>query len=185
VNPNTKHLDPLRKEFRELQTRPLPQPWQKVKVFAVGGLRSIGFDRESELLLIVSSTGRGVVDCLSGQRVARDDSEYYEDERYLEAVGIGPLRGKILRVSGLHGGGLPTTTDDGWSVELITLDWPAYEILLLEPFASLYDSLRGKPSRFHKIGHELELRACGFSYSGHSFVVATPSDITIYGRNGA
>jgi len=179
----TKHLDPLRKELRELQTRSPPQPWQKVGEFAVGGLLSIGFDRESELLLIVSSTGRGVVDCQSGQRVARDDGEYYEDNMYLEAVGIGPLQGKILRVSGLHGGGLPVTAGDGWSVEIITLDWPACEILLLEPFASLYDSLDGKPSRFHKIGNELELRACGFSYSGHSFVVATPSDITIYGRN--
>jgi len=156
---NTKHLDPLRKELRALQTVPPPKPWHKVGAIAVGGLRAVGFDRESELLLIVSSAGRGVVDCQSGLKVARDDEEYYEDERHLEARGIGPLQGKTLRMSGLLGGGLPISTNDGWSMEVVTLDWPIHEILLLEPFASLYDSLRGKPSLFHKVGAESELRA--------------------------
>ena len=180
----TKHLDPVRKELREIQTTPPPLPWQKVRTIAVGGLLSVGFDRESDLLLIVSSAGRGVVDCRSGQRIARDDGEYYQDQTYLEAVGIGPLRGKTLRVSGLFGGSLPITAKDGWSIQVITLDWTVDDILLLEPYASLYDPLNGKRSRFHKIGSELELRACGFSYSGHSFVVATSSEITVYGRNG-
>jgi len=181
--PDTSHLDPLRKELRRLQTRLPPPPWRKVEAFAVGGLRSIGFDRESELLLVVSSTGRGVIDCQSGRKVARDEGEYDEDESQLEAIGIGPLQDRVLRLSGLHGGGLPNSTQDGWSLEVVTIDWPASAILLLEPFASLYDSLHGRPSRFHSIGTETELRACGFSYSGRSLVVATPSDITIDGRS--
>ncbi|MCL2714204.1 MAG: hypothetical protein FWD68_06350 [Alphaproteobacteria bacterium] len=76
----------------------------------------------------------------------------------------------------------PPGTDDGWSLETVTLDWPACQTLFLEPFASLYDSFHGKPSRFHKIATELELRACGFSYSGCSLVVTTSSDISIYDR---
>lgn len=179
---NTKHLDSLRKELRTLPTTSPPQPWRKVCVFAVGGLRAIGFDRASELLLVVSSSGRGVIDCQSGLKVARDDEEYFEDESQLEALGIGPLQGQVLRMSGLSGGGLPKATNDGWSIEIVTLDWPVHDILVLEPFASLYDSLHGKPSRFRKIAAESELRAAGFSYSGRSFVVATSSDVTVFGR---
>lgn len=181
---STRHLDPLRKELRALRTVPPPTPWRKVGVVAVGGLRAVGFDRETELLLIVSSAGRRVVDCLTGQKVARDEDEHHEDERHLEAVGIGPLQGKTVRVAGLPGGGLPVSTHDGWSVEVVTLDWPTHEILLIEPFCSLYDSLRGKPGRFHKIGSESELRACGFSPSGLSLVVATSSEVMVFGRNG-
>jgi hypothetical protein len=178
------HLDPLRKELRALGVADPPKPWSKVCTVAVGGLRSVGFDRNSELFLVVSSAGRGVIDGRSGSKVARDNAEYYERELLLEAEGIGPLEGSTLRVAGVLGGGLPTVTADGWSVEVVSLEWPAVEILLLEPLASLYDSLQGKKSRFHKLSSESELRACGFSYSGRTLVVATSSDVTIYGRDG-
>jgi hypothetical protein len=135
-------------------------------------------------LLIVSSAGRGVIDCRSGQKVARDDGEYYENEGFLEAAGIGPLQGQTVRISGLRGGGLPVSTSDGWSVSLVVLDWPINDILLLEPWSFLYGSLYGKPAIFHKIGSESELRACGFSYTGKSLVIATSSDVTVFSRDG-
>ena len=70
-------------------------------------------------------------------------------------------------------------------MEAVPLKWPITEILLLEPYASLYDSLQGKPSRFHKLCSESEaLRGYGFSYSGRTLVIATSSDVTIYGRDG-
>jgi hypothetical protein len=179
------HLDPLRKELLTLGASEPPRPWRTIGRVAVGGLRSIGFDRNSELFLVVSSAGRGVIDGVSGSKVARDDSEYYEGELALEAEGIGPLTGSTLRVAGLFGGGLPTMTTDGWSVEAVPLRWPVTEILLLEPYASLYDSLQGRPSRFHKLRSESEtVRGYGFSYSGRTLVLATSSDVTIYGRDG-
>ena len=151
-------------------------------MIAVGGLRTIGFDRNSELLLVVSSAGRGVIDCSNGTKIARDDAEYYDGEEFLEAEGIGPLEGKAIRVAGIIGGGLPTNTQDGWSLEVVTLDWPEHEVLLVEPFSSIYDSLYGKQAKFRKIARESELRAFGFSYSGKSLVIASSSDITVYGR---
>lgn len=180
----TSHLDPLKEQLRALQTVAPPSPWRRVAIVAVGGLRSIGFDRGSELLLVVSSAGRGVIDCRSGEKVARDYDDFYEDEQFLEADGIGPLQGQTVRVSGLFGGGLPISTQDGWSVELVTLDWPVKDILLLEPFSFLYGSLYGKPTAFHKIGAESELRACGFSYTGNTLVIATSSDVAVFSRDG-
>ena len=154
-------------------------------MIAVGGLRAVGFDRDSELLLVVSSAGRGVIDCQTGMKVARDTNEYYEDGQKLEAEGVGPLDGKTIRVSGLCGGGLSTCTSDGWSVEVVTLDWPVHYLLLLEPYSTLYDSLRGQPKRFHKISSESEVRAFGFSSTGKSLVVATSSEAVVFARDDA
>lgn len=179
----TPHLDPLRAELGSLKLTQPPSPWRKVAMIAVGGLTALGFDRQSELLLVVSFAGRGVIDCTTGERIARDDSEYFEDTQFMEAVGIGPLEGKILRVAGGQGGGLPTSTQDGWSMEVVTREWPENELLMLEPFASLFDFLQQKPSRFHKIAVESELRAFGFSYTGRTLIVASSSDVLIFGRD--
>jgi hypothetical protein len=180
----TNHLDPLKNQLRALQQVAPPSPWRRIAIIAVGGLRSVGFDRNSELLLVISSAGRGVIDCRTGEKVARDDDEYYENEQFLEAEGIGPLQGQTVRISGLLGGGLPISTPDAWSVELVSLDWPVKDILLLEPFSFLYGSLYGKPAIFYKIGAESELRACGFSYTGNSLVIATSSDVAVFSRDG-
>lgn len=180
---NETHLDPLRKQILELPIVPPPTPWSKVFTFSVGGLRSVGFDRNSDLLLIVSSSGRGVIDCISGQKVARDSEIYNEGEEFLEAEGIGDLKGKTIRMSGLFGGGFPIFTTDGWAIEIVTIDWQENEILLVEPMSDLYGSLYGKPSVFYKIGREQVLRACGFSYSGQSLIIATSSEITVFERD--
>jgi len=178
----TTHLDPIRQRIRSLDIDLPPSPWKKIGAVAVGGLRSIGFDRDSEMLLIVSSMGRGVIDCCDCAKVARDEAEYYAGETYLEAEGIGQLEGKTIRMAGLTGGGLPNVTQDGWMLEIVTLDWPEHDVLLAEPYTTIYDSLYGKPSRFKKIARESELRAYGFSYTGKSLVIATSSEIVVYGR---
>jgi len=179
---NTSHLDPVRKVLKSLKVDAPPSPWKKLGMVAIGGLRAVGFDKASELLLVVSSSGRGVIECTTCTKLARDDAEYYDREEHLEAEGIGPLNDKIVRMSGILGGGLPTSTPDGWSSEVVTLEWPENDILLVEPYCSIYDVLYNKPSKFKKIGSESELRACGFSFTGNTFIVASSSDIAIFGR---
>ena len=115
-------LNPLKKQLHLLQRTTPPSPWRRVSTIAIGGLRAVGFDRSSEYLLVISSAGRGVIDCRTGEKVARNTEEYDEDETFLEAEGIGPLLKQIVRISGLMGGGLPTSTSDGWSIELVSLD---------------------------------------------------------------
>ncbi|MGO4157478.1 hypothetical protein [Cupriavidus sp. YAF13] len=175
-------LRPLKDKICQAEIKEPPLPWRKASVFAVGGLESVGFDRESEHLLVVSSQGRGVFDCRVGKRVARDDANQIGDYLHLEAQGIGPLDGKVIRMAGLYGGGLPLATEDRWSLEIVTLNWPATSILLFEPDSWLFGSLYGKPDSFHKIALESEVRACGFSASGRSLVIATSSDLTIFVR---
>jgi len=52
-----------------------PEPWRHVASHGIGGLTDIGYGEGSDLLLVVSHNGRGVFDCLSGERVARDRVE--------------------------------------------------------------------------------------------------------------
>jgi len=165
-----------------LSTGQVPDPWKPVAKIAVGGLRSVGFDRKSENLLVLSSQGRGVVDCLTGEKVARDYEEFYENEISLESQGIGILSGRKIRMAGLFGGGLPVSTEDGWQLECVTLKWPEQMLILLPPSSHLYGSITGESDTMTKIFEDSCVRAYGFSYTGRSFIIATTSDVTAFAR---
>src|SRR5262249_37257854 len=98
-------------------------PWRLIGGFGIGGVTAVGVGPRSDLLLVVSWSGRGVFDCVTGERVARDPAapqdgtENWQDDFELEAQGIGPLEGQRIRTAGLFGGGLPRLTHDGWIVE--------------------------------------------------------------------
>lgn len=178
------HLSLLKEKLLKLEVESPPEPWQLKNYIAVGGLMSVGFDRDSDNLLIVSSQGRGVVNCINGKKVARNRDEYYEEKhyRYLEAEGIGILNGKSIKMSGLFGGGLLTSTEDGWQLDSVTLNWPEEMILLTEPGSDLYGSTFNYPDNFTKIEQDSTIRAYGFSCTNESFVIATSSDVAIYSR---
>ncbi|WP_299411068.1 hypothetical protein [Acaryochloris sp. IP29b_bin.148] len=176
------HLDPLKKKLLSLSVETVPVPWKCVGTISVGGLRSVGFDKESEHLLIVSSQGRCVIDCRTGEKVARDYDDFDDDEISLEIQGIGILASQRIRVAGLFGGGLPNTTEDGWRLESVTINWPEQMIMLLPPDSGLYGSLMKRPDIMTKVVEDSCLRAYGFSYTGQSFIFATTSDVTVFSR---
>jgi len=179
----SKHLKPLIKAIRKSPVSTPPEPWREIATVAVGGLSSVGFAKEEEHLLVVSSQGRSVIDCSTGERLERDREDYHEDTSLLEAEGIGSLAGEKIKISGLYGGGLPNSTDDMWAVHEIVLDWPESILVMTKPGSWLYGMIYDKKGDFVKIGSTLELRAFGFSPSGRSLVIATSSDVTIYHRN--
>jgi hypothetical protein len=174
------HLEPIRVRIRSAPIALPSLPWQQIAAHAVGGLTEVGFADDSDLLLVVSSQGRGVIDCRSGERVARDRTEPddgWYDERRLRAFGIGPLEGQLIRLAGLHGGGLLNCGKGGWWANAITLDWPDVSLLLGGPWGWIYD---GK-TPFVKLAIERELRAFGFSETGESLVIATSDNVSVFG----
>ncbi len=174
------HLKPVVRRIRALDLTPPPEPWTLRSGSGIGGLTEVGFGPGSDLLLVVSSQGRGVFDCVTGQRVARDtldDYSYHHGPKLL-ADGIGPLEGFQIPLAGLEGGGLATSTEDGWSVYDFVLEWPEHTLLLCGEYSWPYDAK--KP--LWKLGVESELRAWGFSSTGNSLVLATSSDVVIWGR---
>lgn len=155
----------------------LPAPWKLVQIWGVGGLFQVGYASGTDLLLVLSHNGRGIFDCLTGEKLARDYEKPYDlfDPIKLMAQGFGLLEGQTIRVAGLLGGGLPLTTADGWRLEERQLAHSTRSILLklpeceTEPVVVADDEV-------------CELRAFGFSETGMSFIVATCCDITIFSR---
>ena len=66
------HLEPLKRKLLSLKIEKPPPPWKFKTAILVGGLCSVGFDRDTDNLLIVSHSGRSVVDCSTGEKTARD-----------------------------------------------------------------------------------------------------------------
>ncbi len=164
-----------------------PAPWTTLGIFAIGGLFAVGFADGSDLLQVVSSQGNGVFDCTNGERLARDYADVFGlfDEVTLEVQGVGPLQGMLIPTAGLNGGSLPSETSDGWQLqdELTEsrhpLRGPIHSIFLKQ--TAPYQ----EPERIC-VGNEepCELRAYGFSPTGHSFVIASSCQIEIFCRSG-
>lgn len=161
-----------------------PAPWRRVTLLSMGGLTDVGFANSSDLLLVISSAGRSVVDGAKGVVVARDDEDDFEfDAGNLLAEGIGPLEGVMVRTGGMRGGGLSARTPDGWGLEHHPLSWPDDELFLSPPGQTMLWTAPGQPVSLTKFaGFASEIRAFGFSPTGRCFALATASDVTIYGR---
>jgi hypothetical protein len=154
----------------------VPPPWRPLPVYGVGGLFQVGYAAGTDLLLVLSSQGRGVFDCIAGEKVARDYAEAHDffDPIRLTAAGIGPLDGKAVRMAGLFGGGLPLTTTDGWLLEVQARAWPTHSVFLSAPGSR-------EPVCIGDDG-ACEMRACGFSETGQSFVIATSCELAMFTR---
>lgn len=175
----------LRSRFlalKELSPGEPPAPWHQVAQAAIGGLTAVGFGESTDLLLVTSWAGRGLFDCLSGQRIGRDDDDTFDqDLPNCRAKGIGPLADAWVSVAGVHGGGLAQWANGGWSTEVLPLSWPDEAVLLFPEGRSMWDDRDGTVAGITKFTPDV-LRTYGFSPTGRSFVIATSSDVTIYSR---
>ncbi len=178
----------LRAKFLAAPTVPAPSPWRPAghPMVAVGGLLGVGFatdpDSGRDLLLVASTSGLGLLDTVTGDRLARDSEpdSGWPDDNDLTCQGIGPIAGRRVPMAGLAGGGLHTGSA-GWSVDVVSPDWPNDRVLLSSgsPFVG---GAHGETwwQIFHS--NYSELRAAGFSPSGATLVVATSSDIALWTR---
>src|SRR5262249_27197934 len=94
-------------------------PWKLNQTWSVGGLLQAGFAEDSDFLIILTHSGRGIFNCLTGEKVARDHTGGYEffNQVKLTVQGFGPLEGQIISTSGLYGGGMLRVTEDYWEIE--------------------------------------------------------------------
>lgn len=167
---------------------PVPAPWRPVATVSVGGLTEVGIHSSStgeEFVLVVSSTGRGVVST-GGEVVARDRDDQlgdWYDPIELVATGIGPLAGQRVRLAGLAGGGLALGTTDGWSVGRYPVDWPDERVILEPPNTGvLWPGHESGCVRLLGPDVPYEVRTVGFSRTGRLLVTATAGDVALYSR---
>ncbi|GAA4888575.1 hypothetical protein ACFPM3_18590 [Streptomyces coeruleoprunus] len=182
----------LRERYLACPVMPAPEPWQPVPggLIPIGGLLGIGFavhpGTGRDLVMVVSTAGHGLFDAVTGERIARDRDPDFETSTPdacpdLTCPGLGPVEGTPVRIAGLFGGGLHTTASGGWTVTVVSPEWPHHRVLLARS-----DSLHRGPAGhtwwhvFHACSSEF--RAAGFSPSGRTLAVATSSDVTLWNR---
>jgi hypothetical protein len=175
---------------------PAPEPWRPVFAYdygvPVGGLLGIGYatdpDTGHDLVMVVSHDGHGLFDAVTGEKIARDRDPAPEDSTPdavadLSCPGLGPITGSRVRMAGLFGGALHTTTEDGWTLEVVTPAWPNEQILLSIDGGLPHTGPHGEEwwHIFHS--NYSTFRAAGFSPSGRTIAVATSSDLSLWTRS--
>lgn len=180
----------LRDRFLAAPVAAPPPPWTPVlgDRTPIGGLLGIGFGIHPgtghDLVMVVSTAGHGLFDAATGERIARDrdpdpKTSAPDGSADLTCPGLGSLEGTHVQIAGLFGGGLHSTSGNGWSLDVVAPEWPNERVLL----SADGGILRGEPggSWWH-IFHSTHstLRTAGFSPSGHTLAVATSSDLTLW-----
>lgn len=167
--------------LRQIETVSAPAGWERRTEIAVGGLSEVGFSKATNHLLVVSSNGRGVIDCQTGERVARDYEEYgsWYDSLNMTCLGIGPLDGELISIAGLCGGGLPVCNRYGESLEVAAPEWPDEDVYFCPPNKSAF--INGHQAGCCRIFRD-QILSMGFSWNGAFIAVATSSDVTVWQR---
>jgi hypothetical protein len=137
--------------------------------------------------MVVSGDGHGLFDTVTGEKIARDrdpdpDGSTPDAVPDLSCPGLGPITGTRVPIAGLFGGGLHTTTVDGWSLEVASPEWPHHRVLLSSGGGMPHNGPHGERWWHILDSNYSELRAAGFSPSGRTLAVATSSDLTLWTR---
>ncbi|MEU4488707.1 hypothetical protein AB0H94_28140 [Streptomyces purpurascens] len=186
----------LRDRFLSVSETPAPTPWHPTldRRIPIGGLLGIGFGTApgtgKDLAMVVSVDGHGLFDTVTGEKLARDrdpdpDDSTPDTSPDLSCPGLGPLAGTRVRIAGRFGGGLHTTSSDGWSVEVVSPEWPHHRVLLSKDGGMPHSGPHGERWWHIFDSHYSELRTVGFSPSGRTLAVATSSDLTLWTRRTA
>ncbi|WP_185234712.1 hypothetical protein [Teredinibacter franksiae] len=175
-DPNLERLKNLLSKIEDAES---PVGWEKVASPSVGGLTDLGFSKQGPYLLVISSQGRGLFNCDTGERVSRDYEEYGDwfNDRSLICKGIGPVESELIQTCGIHGGGLPHSGVSGESIEVHAPNWPKYDLYFCSEYKSAL--IEGHASFCKKIESE-HLRAYGFSWCGNYLVSAIGSDFNLW-----
>ncbi|MGA5195535.1 hypothetical protein [Streptomyces exfoliatus] len=188
----TEYQQRLRARYLGAPVMAAPAPWQPVldRTTPIGGLLGIGFavhpDTGHDLVMVVSHDGHGLFDAVTGGKIARDrdpDPATRTPDAHpdLTCPGLGPVAGTGIRIAGLFGGGLHGTTPDGWTVDVVSPDWPHDRVILSADGGANRGAAGG--TWWHVFHSEYsELRAAGFSPTGLTLAVATSSDLTLWTR---
>ena len=177
-----------RKILTDIKTAPvaiLIPGWTTVTRFAVGGLEAVGFDEQSDELVVVSSQGQGIFDPGSGERVYRDRSQDGYDWKTLSARrGDKPDAG-LIRMSGIHGGQLRTVTDDGWTLQTVVYERPKTRLILGTSNYTVTASKLPPRDKWFVLGDACEFRVWGFSPTGNILIWSDEVDIHMLRRTEA
>lgn len=159
--------------------------WNKIALYGVGGLREIGFYKNTNLILVLSGQGRGLFDCSTGEKIARDKSDYYTekwDSNTGIVEGIADLKDELIICGGFeYPDKLNKETYYGDKISIKKETRKIWNGSNAECEIIYIESNNDKVEvYFSAYGIN---RAFGFSNTGETFVMATSSDLHIWRSN--
>ena len=161
--------------------------WIFKNKWAIGGLLEIGYFKDSDYLMILSSQGRGIFDCLTGEKIDRDNTNYYYDSWNPDTgivAGFGILEGKNVICGGFeHDNVLAQKTSDNWGIMIEKEKRPDWQNKIVDTdVLYLFNSDIKEKIEIDSTPYGFD-RGFGFSDSGKSFVLASSSDLLIWIRD--
>lgn len=158
-----------------------PDGWERIGEIAISGFIGFGFARsKTNLILVVSTSGRALVNCDSAEKIDRDYEEFKGvDDSGIFCEGIGEIAGEKILIEGPNGGGLPNSTCLGETLRLCSPNWPQHSLYFCGP--------EGNPliEKFQKNCIKLQtdfIEAYGFSWCGDYFAIANSANLEIWKR---
>ncbi len=161
--------------------------WVHKNTFAIGGLENVGYAPMQDQLLVLSTQGEGIFDCVKGEKIARYESQgdwwtrFNEQENTI--TGFAHLADTRIQTCGLYGGDyMSKLTADGWALVkgAPEPEDPPFEKFMVQKIYLV--SPDKKQKIFIDKDGPCELRAFGFSDTGNTFIVALSCDLVIYSR---
>ena len=153
--------------------------WEHLTTISVGGLENVGF-ASSGNIIILSSQGRGILDFSTGQKIFRDNRDWWQDFDKEEKViaGFGGENDAIIKLSGLHAEDyLNKTTADGWT---LSAEDSQYNTI---PIKKFYIKNSGSSvSFFIAEDGPCEVRCYGFSETEKTMIIASSCELIIWKR---
>ncbi|OXS72657.1 hypothetical protein B1B04_15275 [Lysinibacillus sp. KCTC 33748] len=108
---NSKAFEEHRKNtysiLEQIPSAKSPVGWTFKGHFSIGGFEYFGFDESSDLLLVVSSNGRGIIDLARAEKISRDyTGDFVLDETLLICEGFDVLKDKSIKLASKYGGSI-------------------------------------------------------------------------------
>ena len=176
--PFFEHRDKIHNILAKIPTAKEPVGWKYKGSFSVGGFEYLGFNETSDLLFVISSSGRIVIDLSNLEMIVRNSPEQFIiDETFLTCEDFDVLKDKVIRLAGRQGSILPTSNKIGERLVRVSPLYPCEDIIFCPPFEDcLVENFNNNCIRVYR-GF---LYCFGFSFSGNYFVIADDEGIQVW-----
>jgi len=178
------HREKINNILEQIPSAPSPKGWKRKCEFAIGGLEYFGFSESSDILVILSTQGRGLIDMAKGEKMSRDMSmDYFLDERLLVTRGFDILEGDEIKLASKYGGSiLPVCNKSNEKLVRVSPLYPCEDIIFQPPFEDCFADGRYKNiSSANCVRIYRGFLYCyGFSFSGKYFVIADDGGIIVW-----
>ena len=180
------HRHKTRQILEDIPVAKSPKGYKHKGSFAIGGFEYFGFSEASDdILFVFSTSGRGLFNLITGEKMARDDKiENCLDERLLTASGFDVLEGRQIKLASKYGGSLlPVCNKQKDMLVRVSPLYPCEDLIFQPAYENcftpdgIYPNITNKNCRRIFRGF---LYGYGFSFSGKYFVVADEGGIAYW-----